>query len=316
MAELPTGFSPTIEAIHLNYERERESFRSHLGASVIGRECERELWYSFRWCTRPAFSGRMLRLFDTGKREEERLIEDLRRIGIEVHDCDPETGVQYGFSDLGSHFSGSIDGAALGIIEAQATWHLLEFKTFNGKRFELLRKHGVKIAAPEHYAQMVVCMDYLGFTRAFYLAVCKDTDELYAERLRADPAFAALLKEKARRIITAAAPPSRISDDPGWWKCKCCEHQTVCHEGQTPEVNCRTCLHSTPVDGGWRCEKHHQLLSKTEQERACADHLYIPELLAGEVVDADDNSVEYCLPDGGSLRNGRGGMSSRQIRGN
>jgi len=314
VAELPTGVSPTVEAIYASYEREQKSFGSRLGASVIGRECERELWYSFRCCTRGAFSGRMLRLFETGQREEVRLIENLRRIGVEVHNLDPETGRQFGFSDFGDHFAGYIDGAALGIFEAPVTWHLLEFKTANTKRYELLTKHGVKSAAFEHFCQMQIYMHYLGFERAFYLVCCKDDDRLYAERIHADSAFAALLKEKARRIIAAVSPPAKISEDPSWWKCKFCDHRATCHEGQPPEVNCRTCLHSTPVEGGWRCEKHNQLLSKAEQERGCSDHLYIPSLLPGEVIDADDHSVEYRLPDGNTLRNGRGGLSSGQIR--
>jgi hypothetical protein len=257
----------------------------------------------------------MLRLFETGRREEERFVEDLRRIGVEVHDVDPETGRQFSFSDFGGHFAGSIDGAALGIIEAPATWHLVEFKTFNSKRFELLKKHGVKSAAFEHYCQMQIYMHYLGFERAFYLSVCKDSDELYGERLNADPALAELLKEKARRIIASNQPSSRISEDPGWWKCKLCDHSLTCHSGQPPEVHCRTCLHSTPVDSGWRCEKHNQMLSKAEQERGCSDHLYIPHLLPWEVADASADAVEYRLLDGTALHNGRGGMSSKQIQG-
>ena len=317
MVKLPTQNSPTVEAIYSSYENNREPFRPHLGASVINHECERELWYSFRWCTHPNFSGRMLRLFDTGKREEERFIEELRRIGVEVHDSDPDTGKQFSFSDFGGHFGGSIDGAALGITEAPATWHLLEFKTCNSKRFEMLKERGVKSAQYGHYCQMICYMDYLGFERAFYLAVCKDTDELYGERIHADPVLAALLKEKAQRIIAAATPPTRISEDYNWWKCKMCDHRTICHEGQPPVVNCRTCLHSTPVmdgEGGWRCEKHNRLLSKAEQERGCDDHLYIPDLLHGVVVDADDHSVEYDMWNGEMLRNGLGGLSSKQIR--
>jgi len=318
VAELPQLASPTVDAIYTAYEQERESFRSHLGASVIGKECERELWYSFRWCTKPSFSGRMLRLFDTGKREEERLINDLRRIGVEVHERDLESGRQFSFSDFGGHFAGSIDAAALGILEAPAAWHLVECKTANTKRYDLLARHGVKSAAFEHFCQMQVYMLYFGFDRALYLACCKDDDRLYAERIHADPAFATALKEKARRIIAAASPPTRISEDSSWWKCKCCDHRATCQEEKPPEVHCRSCLHSTPVidgDGGWRCEKHNQLLSKIEQERSCSDHLYIPSLLSGEVVDADDHSVKYRFPDGSIVRNGRGGTSSRQIRG-
>ena len=314
MAKVPANNSLTVQAIYDAYEEEREHFRSHLGASLIGRECERELWYSFRWCTVPHHSGRILRLFETGQREEERFIENLRSVGIEVHDHDEETGRQYGFTDFGGHFAGSIDGAALGIIEAPKTWHLLEFKTFNDQRFELLKKHGVQITSPEHYAQMVIYMDYMELNRAFYLAVNKNTDELYSERIKVDSAYAALLKQKAKRIIEVPRPPIGISTDPAWWKCKCCDHQATCHERLPPEVNCRTCLHSTPIEGGWLCEKHNQKLSYKEQLRGCSDHLYIPELLPGEVIDAGEDWVEYSSEDGTRIRNGRGGMSSQKIR--
>ncbi len=317
MAEIPTNISPTVQAIYDAYESRRHSFRSHLGASLIGRECERELWFAFRWCTVPRHSGRMLRLFETGQREEERFIENLRSVGIEVHDHDEETGRQFRFTDFGGHFAGSIDGAALGIIEAPKTWHLLEFKTFNERRFELLKKHGVQITSPEHYAQVIIYMDYMGLQRAFYLAVNKNSDELYSERIKADSQFAGLLKDKARRIIKSSRPPAKISEDPAWWKCKCCDHHTVCHESLPPEVNCRTCLHSTPIinnEGGWRCDKHSQRLSYKEQLRGCSDHLYIPDLLPGEVTDAGEDWVEYDFEDGLIIRNGRGGLSSRKIR--
>jgi len=314
MAKVPGDILPTVQAIYDVYEGGRTGFRPHLGASLIGRECERELWYGFRWCTLPSFSGRMLRLFETGQREEERFIENLQSVGIEVYDHDEETGRQYGFTDHGGHFAGSIDGVALGIIEAPKTWHLLEFKTYNDRRFELLKKHGVEITSPEHYAQVIIYMDYMGLKRAFYLAVNKNTDELYSERIKADPQYAALLRDKAERIINASHPPTGISADPAWWKCKCCDHISICHESQPAEVNCRTCLHSSPVEGGWRCVKHNHLLSYREQLRGCSDHLYIPDLLPGEVIDAGDDWVEYGFEDGTRIRNGRGGLSSRKIR--
>lgn len=61
-----------------------DGHRSHLGASQIGEECKRKLWYVFRWCFQEQFSGRMLRLFNRGHREEERFIEWLEGIGAKV----------------------------------------------------------------------------------------------------------------------------------------------------------------------------------------------------------------------------------------
>ncbi len=63
-----------------------DGHRTHLGASLIGHECSRHLWYVFRWVRHERFPPRMLRLFNRGHREEARFIEWLRGIGWEVSD--------------------------------------------------------------------------------------------------------------------------------------------------------------------------------------------------------------------------------------
>ena len=75
-------------------EREyNDGHRTHLGASLIGRNCKRYLWYVFRWCRQPKFDGRKQRLFNRGHREEERFIEWLEGIGFKIwfedYDSDP-----------------------------------------------------------------------------------------------------------------------------------------------------------------------------------------------------------------------------------
>ena len=122
MAPLPPPPTPTLDAIYAAYVAEaNDGFRDHLGASIIGKECTRALWYDFRWVTRRTVSGRMLRLFDTGWREEDRLVRDLRRIGATVLDTDPETGRQWQVTALGGHFGGSLDAVAIGLLEAPKT---------------------------------------------------------------------------------------------------------------------------------------------------------------------------------------------------
>lgn len=69
-----------------NHPERDKPFRAHLGGSLIGRKCERELYYSFRWFRRPSFAGRMLRLFDRGHKEEFRFVAYLRSIGINVRE--------------------------------------------------------------------------------------------------------------------------------------------------------------------------------------------------------------------------------------
>lgn len=71
--------------VELNAEREFP-FRAHLGGSMIGRQCDREIFYGFRWAKRPAHAGRLLRLFARGHREEFNFVRYLRSIGCEVRE--------------------------------------------------------------------------------------------------------------------------------------------------------------------------------------------------------------------------------------
>ena len=310
MALLPNPHSPTVEAIFAAYEADAsDGFRPHLGASIIGKECERALWLDFRWATRQQHPGRLLRLFETGQREEDRMVANLRRIGVTVLEVNPDSGRQWQVEAHGGHFGGSLDGVALGVPEAPKTWHVCEFKTHNTKSFKDLQAKGVKESKPQHFAQMQVYMFLTGMTRALYLAVCKDNDDLYAERIHADQAEAERLIAKAGRVIFSDRPPVRISDDPAWWVCRFCSHHPLCQEGQFPEANCRTCLHVTPKpEGWWECRQYGGL-DKTQQKTGCAHHLFNPDLVPGQQVDADPQGgwVEYRLPDGMVWRNGHEG---------
>lgn len=58
--------------------------RRHLGASILGRRCVREVFYHFRWFYSVRHTGRLLRLFDRGQREEARMVQYLEDIGFEV----------------------------------------------------------------------------------------------------------------------------------------------------------------------------------------------------------------------------------------
>ena len=87
MAALPPPPTPTLSAIYAAYEADRgDGFRDHLGASLIGKTCERALWFDFRWVTPAQFPGRILRLFETGQLEEARLVRNLRATGATVLD--------------------------------------------------------------------------------------------------------------------------------------------------------------------------------------------------------------------------------------
>lgn len=304
MADLTPFTRPLVaDAMDAGHEAAAKMRHSRrLGGSQIGAECERSIWYGFRWAYPPErFLGRMLRLFETGHVYERRLLDELRRAGVSV--C----GDQDELSALGGHFVAKIDGRAVGVHDAPKAEHLVEIKTHNEKSFKLLVKGGVEKAKPQHYAQMQTYMHVFSLQRALYVAVNKNDDTLHVERVVYDIDAATRLMARAERIIRADRPPPKLHEDPTSkmaWACAYCPSRGVCHDGQFAPRPCRTCLHATAVidgfGGEWSCARWSKTLDPDEQARGCDKHLFIPDLVPGEQVDADPvaETVTYRLADG------------------
>ena len=319
MAALAPIINPTVAAIYRGYESKPDAPRPHLGASVIGRECERALWYSFRWAYREVFNGQKLRLFSRGHREEQWFADDLRSVGIQLHTIGPD-GKQFSYSAVGGHVGGSMDGAGIGFAEAPKSWHVVEFKTHSDKSYRTLESNGVQKAKPEHWAQMQLYMHWSGMDRAFYLGVNKNTDELYSERVELDRDAAKALENKAHRIVTASEPLERINESPEFFVCKMCPAAQLCRSAIGVKVNCRTCLHATPERDGvarWSCALHKRDLSQAEQMAGCSGHRLIPALLTWATPidgDAEQNWVKYTTAAGTEFQNGgANGYSSVEL---
>jgi hypothetical protein len=249
------------------FQGENNGFRSHLGASVIGKECARHIWYGFRWARKPSFSGRMLRLFNRGHLEEARFIAALLAIGCQVFQQDAN-GNQYRISDAGGHFGGSGDGVVIGVPDVPVgTPCLAEFKTHGEKSFLKLQKEGVQVAKFEHYVQMNVYMRKMGLHYALYGAVNKNTDELYLEIVTLNTHVADQFLDRGRQIIMIKSIPARIPNaSPGLFTCRFCDEKDICHNSAPMEHNCRTCFHSEPKeDGSWICNSKERLLTTPKQ---------------------------------------------------
>lgn len=278
---------------------EDDAHRSHLGASVIGGKCARAIFYGYRWASRKAPRGkkgepakkaesRMRRLWNRGHLEEGRFIALLLMIGCEVMQQDAE-GKQFRISAFNGLFSGSGDGILLHCPDLPAGVPALsEFKTHSNKSFEELKAQGVRNAKPEHFVQMQEYMHHFGLLYALYMAVNKDTDELYGEIVMYDRVTADHFLERARAILfTHEAPPRMHGANPGFVQCKyMCDHTDVCYNTVQPLRNCRTCdFFSVYEDGTLRCRNSRAFpgpgdteLSKEDQLAACGHYQVNPKL--------------------------------------
>ncbi len=245
-------------------------FRDHLGASLIGRKCDRELWYGFRWVAKPTYRKKdpetgvdfdnepsMKRLFQRGHSEEDRLLAFVRGIGATVLERDPETGDQLRIVDVDGHFGGSLDAEATMPVDFGGVKVVVELKTYGQKAWDYLQKEGIAKAKPEHMTQMDVYGCKRGIAWGLYIAVNKNTDELFVLFRPLDVQNGRMMIERARRIILAVVPPERIDRDPTRYgsPCRFCDFKAICHEGKpATERNCRSCKNAqAAVDGEWYC---------------------------------------------------------------
>lgn len=300
MTSLDDPRQRTVDAVYRAIEANRFDWRRpHLGASQLGKPCDRQVWYGFRWVQAPEHPGRILALFERGEREEQVQFSRLRSAGVEVWSVDPTTGRQFTV-DLGPHMGGSMDGIVLGLLEAPKTPHVIDVKTASKKQFDKLLKVGVREWNFGYYTQLQMYMHdpKHDINRAVLWVVCKDDDRLYMERFEYDRRFATQQVERGQRIIFADSPPSRISEDPSWYECKFCDYHATCQAGQIAKLqrNCRSCAHSTPRDDGtWHCDKFDKSLTVPDQKAGCDYHVFHPGVMprGWNAVDSDGASVTY-----------------------
>jgi hypothetical protein len=280
--------------------------RAHLGASQIGHPCDRWLWLSFRWAIQEKFSGRMLRLFRRGQLEEAIIVSDLERIGVHVQ----ETGKNQSRVDFGKHFGGSIDGIVSNVPGGGNKIHVLECKTHGDKSFSDLVKTGsVQKSKSMHWAQMQVYMLGKKIDRALYVAVNKNDDRIYTERVKLNKEAAQKYIDRAHRITMSERMPEPISNDSTWYQCRLCAAHEFCFSSHlTKEINCRTCANVTPCENSaWYCARHDAGDIPVEFQRTgCECHVLHPDLVPWKQMDSTNQWEAVYEINGVPVRNGEG----------
>lgn len=310
MSKLPEPLNTIATMVDQYHASKKSKPRPHMGVSLLGHHCDRWLWLNFRWAVVEDFEGRILRLFRRGHKEEDVIISDLRAIGIDIRSSQRRV-------DFGHHVSGSLDGVIeSGVPEAPKARHVAEFKTHSKKSFDDMISNGVEKSKPMHFIQMQVYMHGTGINRALYLAVCKDDDRIYTERVRYDKNIAENAIVRVKRIAMSDRMPEPCSADPSWYQCKFCPAHSFCHKSEpTKRINCRTCAHSTAMaDSTWRCERHDaDNIPEDFQHEGCDDHILHPDLVPWIMEGSDDgHSVKWKIGDRWVV-NGEGGYKSREI---
>lgn len=334
MVALNHSIDPTLAALDDLHSQafSGDQPRRYLGASAVGHECSRRLWYGFRWALSRAITASGYRAIQDGHRGEAVMIDWLRSIpGIQLWTEDPEQpGKQISFEALAGHFRGNIDGVIQGLLQAPKTPHVWEMKVCNEAKWNKLNKliceKGEKAALAEwdavYFAQAQIYMDQLNLTRHYLTVGTPGNRAVTSCRTDYQPKFAKAILKKAETIITADRPPLKISENATWYICKFCDYHSLCHGKTLPDVNCRTCAHSTArIDekaAPWTCELNQPEILNSQ--RGCASHAWHPDLLANhaEAINANPKTgvitFRMKADPAVTFENGAGAVSSRVMK--
>lgn len=218
--------------------KETEDTRNPAGVdrmSAAGR-CYRERWFTFRGYEMDTGKGfswnpRLLRIFRLGHIIEDEVVSLLEASGYAVKSQQLELGTG---KWLG-HIDGLIDMGRGGIPD----WCLLEIKSANTARFELLKQLGSYGAWNKGYAAQIQAYLYHldGIQDAVVIVYNKDSSELYTERVLFD-LDVALEIERQSELVTglreaSATPPARPEEAKTQYGhfCKWCDFNQRCWGG-------------------------------------------------------------------------------------
>lgn len=277
-------------------------FRKHLGASIIGHDCARYVWYTFHWVKKQAFDAQKLRVFERGLITEPRVSVWLKQAGVRVwmHD---KKGHQFKVSTLDGHFGGSLDG----IVKADdlgTSPHVLEIKTHGDRYFKKLVSEGVEKAFPQHYVQVTVYADLMKLKHGLYFALNANTEEIYLEKLKLKKSVSRQYVKRAKEIIFGDSVPSRIAKTKTFYKCKMCDYKDICWGTSSVEINCRTCAFIEIRKSEWKC-MNKKCKNFKGPEFGCDSHIYHEDLFPYQtkILEVDTTNVILKLKLPGDKKN-------------
>lgn len=293
---------PNLEALAAEYQRrfdlacvaeQEPEFRNHLGASAIGQECTRAIWYGFRWIAKvharqaikklkeagyvgenleDAAKGCAARIFSTGHNEEPHFYRRLEAAGFQFE------AKQEKLKLFGGHYGGTNDGRIyLPELEASA---ILELKTMNLDNFDKLVKRdkkgvfvgGIQATKIGYFKQVQSYMQELGVKYCLFIVLSKNDSRTHFEIIEADEKVGQEIRKRALLVINEQRPPMRISDDASYYKCKFCDYYDQCHNAVPSEVNCRSCCEAHAAKDGWHCARFNKIIPKEFLEKGCPQH--------------------------------------------
>lgn len=259
------------------YDTNDEPFRSHLGASVIGDECARRIYYHWNWFKAEDNTAREERIFLRGHKIEEEIRAILVKQGAIFIDGKDESSKQLKVTTLDGHFGGSVDGKFIWPAIGIHTPMLLECKSNKtGATFDVVDKKHLSLAKPQHWAQVCTYNVLLGCTHVVYIIKNKNDEQIKVKVVETWEKTGLEMIQKADYLIHTDNPPPRISNKPEHFICKVCQYNAICHGKEQPtQPNCRNCASCKPVENGnFHCAFWDAIIPKEHLIKGCPHHTW------------------------------------------
>jgi len=181
-----------------------------------------------------SLTSKQARIFDIGHTLEDRAVAWLKDAGFQL-DAVQENGQQHGFEVLPGLVRGHSDGILRGGPSFLNYPCLFEFKTQKASSWRVLQKKGLRDGNDQYYVQIQLYMAYLDLidNPAVFMALNKDTAELYVEAVPFDRLTAQRYSDRAIEVVEANQAGRllpRLSNKPEFYICKMCPYQKRCFD--------------------------------------------------------------------------------------
>jgi hypothetical protein len=215
-----TGF--ISKRIEMQQSELTSEARDYIGASVIGSDCWRRIWYEYRGEKGDGVTAKTRRTWDIGKNLEGLILDWIEGSGFVIE----RKWIGLISKDM-QFFRGNIDSLLMKDGKPEA---IIEIKTAKDSSFNLFVKKGVKDWNPQYYAQVQSYMGMSNIHKAYIVVLNKDNSEIFDEMVLFDKDFYEELENKASLIASSEMPPPKINSSPLWYQCKMCKFNKVCHD--------------------------------------------------------------------------------------
>lgn len=202
----------------------RETIGNYVGASNVGSDCLRQIWYQYH-CPQKAINHKSNPSgLDVHATLKEATLKMLQKSGIHLILPSVENHFLLFFDKDLPYFKG----------HPSALWDkedaVIYIKVTNDSGFKKFKDGGLEKWNPKYYAQVQAYMGMSERPKSYVLCVNKDNSNIHDQTILFEPEYYSQLKMRALFVGETDKPPQRINQSPFYITCKSCKFRNECHK--------------------------------------------------------------------------------------